>query len=57
VRAFVKLREVLASHTEFARKLESLEQSVAKLDASTRRQFDEVYAAILALMGPAAIEQ
>jgi hypothetical protein len=54
VRAFVKLREVLASHAELARKLETLEKSVASLDANTRRQFEEVYGAILSLMGPAA---
>src|ERR1700741_4404788 len=52
VRAFVKLREVLASNTELARKLEALEKSVATLDATTRRQFEEVYAAIRALMVP-----
>jgi ORF6N domain len=57
VRAFVKLREVLASHAELARKLETLEKSVASLDANTRRQFDEVYGAILSLMGPAAVER
>jgi phage regulator Rha-like protein len=57
VRAFVKLREVLASHAELARKLETLEKSVASLDANTRRQFEEVYGAILSLMGPAAAEQ
>ena len=54
VRAFVKLREVLASNTELARKLEALEKSVAALDATTRRQFEEVYTAIRALMAPAA---
>lgn len=54
VRAFVKLREVLASNTELARKLEALEKSVATLDVRTRRQFEEVYAAIRALMAPAA---
>ena len=53
VRAFVKLREVLASNTELARKLEVLEKSVATLDARTRRQFEEVYGAIRALMAPA----
>jgi hypothetical protein len=57
VRAFVKLREVLASHAELARKLETLEKSVASLDANTRRQFEEVYGAILSLMGPVATEQ
>jgi hypothetical protein len=57
VRAFVKLREVLASHADLARKLEALEKSVASLDAKTRRQFEEVYGAILSLMGPATKEQ
>ncbi|MEX2149684.1 MAG: ORF6N domain-containing protein [Steroidobacteraceae bacterium] len=52
VRAFVKLREVLASNTELARKLEALEKSVSTLDATTRRQFEEVYSAIRALMAP-----
>jgi hypothetical protein len=52
VRAFVKLREVLASNTELARKLMALEKSVATLDARTRRQFEEVYSAIRALMAP-----
>jgi hypothetical protein len=54
VRAFVKLREVLASNTELARKLEALEKSVATLDARTRKQFEEVYRAIRALMAPTA---
>jgi hypothetical protein len=52
VRAFVKLRELLTSNTELARKLEALEKSVAMLDARTRRQFEEVYRAIRALMAP-----
>lgn len=51
VRAFVKLREVLASNTTLARRLESLERSVAALDTDTRKQFDQVYEAILGLMG------
>jgi len=54
VRAFVKLREVLASNTELARKLEALEKSVATLDARTRKQFEDVYTAIRALMAPPA---
>ncbi len=52
VRAFVRLRDVLASNTDLARKLEALEKSVATLNFSTRRQFEEVYAAIRALMAP-----
>ena len=54
VRAFVRLREILASNVELARKLEALEKSVAALDATTRRQFEAVYAAIRALMKPPA---
>jgi hypothetical protein len=54
VRAFVKLRELLASNTELARKLEALEKSVETLDARTRKQFEEVYRAIRALMAPPA---
>jgi phage regulator Rha-like protein len=51
VRAFVKLRQVLASHSELSRRLQSLEKSVASLDADTRKQFEQVYEAILGLMG------
>ena len=54
VRAFVKLRQILASNTEFASKLAALEKSVASLDAATKKQFEEVYRAIRALMTPAA---
>jgi phage regulator Rha-like protein len=51
VRAFVRLRKLLASHAELARELETIKRSVATLDADTRRQFDQVYEAILGLMG------
>jgi hypothetical protein len=54
VRAFVKLRQVLASNVDLARKLAALEKSVAALDAGTRKQFAEVYRAIRALMTPTA---
>jgi hypothetical protein len=50
VRAFVKLRELLASNVELAEKLEALEKSVATLDATTRKQFEEVYRTIRGLM-------
>ena len=56
VRAFVKLRQVLESNSELARKLEALERSVATLDARTRKQFEDVYMAIRALMAPPAIK-
>jgi hypothetical protein len=57
VRAFVKLRESLAAHTELARELAILKGRVDTLDADTRKQFDQVYEAILGLMGPAAKRQ
>jgi hypothetical protein len=50
VRAFVQLRQVLASSSTLARRLQTLEQSIAALDADTRKQFDLVYEAILGLM-------
>jgi hypothetical protein len=45
MRAFIRLRQMLASHTELARKLEALEN---KYDA----QFQEVFEAIRLLMAP-----
>jgi len=57
VRAFVKMRESLAAHAELARDLRSLKDRVVTLDADTRRQFDQVYEAILGLMSPAAKKQ
>jgi hypothetical protein len=50
VTAFIKLRRALASNADLARKLAALERSVAAMDARTRKQFDEVYRAIRALM-------
>jgi hypothetical protein len=57
VRAFVRLRAALASNATLARKLEALEKSVAALDTTTRQRFDQVYAAILALMAPVSKRQ
>jgi Mor family transcriptional regulator len=45
MRAFIRLRQMLASHTELARKLENLEK---KYDA----QFKVVFDAIRKLMAP-----
>jgi hypothetical protein len=53
LRAFVKMRQTLASNTAMAKRLETLEQSVAALDQDARKQFDQVYEAIVGLMGPA----
>jgi ORF6N domain len=52
VRAFVQLREILASNKDLARKLTALERSLVALDLKTQRQFKEVYEAIRALMNP-----
>lgn len=54
VRAFVKLRQLLVSHKDLARKLASLERSLIALDLKTQRQFKEVYDAIRALMAAPA---
>ena len=61
VRAFVRLREVLATHRELAKKLAELERKtealVLKHDvlaARTRAQFTEVIEALRALMNPPA---
>ncbi|MFO1218118.1 MAG: ORF6N domain-containing protein [Burkholderiaceae bacterium] len=59
VRAFVKLRELVASHRELARRLEDLEQATESLAMShdtlnrnTRAQFKQVFDALRALMAP-----
>jgi hypothetical protein len=59
VRAFVRIREVLATHKELAKKLEALEKKTEALalkhDAlatTTRAQFKEVIEALRALMTP-----
>ena len=57
VRAFVKMRESVASHTALARELATLKGRVELLDADTRNQFDQVYEAILGLMSTAAKKQ
>jgi hypothetical protein len=52
VRVFVKLRELLVSNKDLARKLEALERSLVTLDLKTQRQFKEVDQVIRALMSP-----
>jgi ORF6N domain len=52
VRAFVRARELMTSHTQLAKELSALKESVSALDADTRRQFEIVHEAILGLMGP-----
>jgi ORF6N domain len=56
VRSFVKVRQILASNSALARRLETLEKSVAALNSDTRKEFVRVYNAILKLMGPAPRE-
>lgn len=50
VRAFVELRQLAMSNAATLRRIDSLERSVAALDAETRKQFDQVHEAILGLM-------
>ena len=54
VRAFLKVRDSLAAHTQLARELALLKNRVDSLDADTRKQFDQVYEATLGLMGSAS---
>jgi hypothetical protein len=51
VRAFVKMREVLATHKELVRRLDELDEMEGKYD----RQFKVVFEAIRALMEPPKI--
>jgi two-component sensor histidine kinase len=60
VRAFVQLRELLASHRDLAKKLEELEQKTEALALrhdtlahNTHVQLRQVFEAIRELMGPA----
>lgn len=57
IRAFVKTRELLATHQELASELDRIRRSITDLDLSTRERFDQVYEAILGLMNPAARSQ
>lgn len=50
VRAFVRLRRLLASNKELAHKLAALERSLVALDLKTQRQLKEVYMTIRSLM-------
>jgi hypothetical protein len=59
VRAFVRLRELLATHKDLAKKLDRLERNTKalalrhdQLEATTRTQFREVIEALRALMSP-----
>jgi hypothetical protein len=49
VRVFTRLRAMLASNAELARKLDAIEKSVVVLDADSRRQFKELRAPVFSL--------
>jgi len=57
VRAFARLRQVAATYSKLAQELEALKKSVTALDADTRRQFDQLYEAILGLMATSPRQQ
>ncbi|MEZ5497885.1 MAG: ORF6N domain-containing protein [Steroidobacteraceae bacterium] len=57
VRAFVKMRESLLVNATLAREVAALKSRVDTLDAETRKQFDQVFEAILALSGPRPARQ
>lgn len=57
VRAFVRLRQSVAAHSRLAQELDGVKRSIATLDADTRRQFDQVYEAILGLMATSPRKQ
>lgn len=57
VRAFVKMRESLLVNATLAREVAALRKHVDNLDTNTRKQFDQVFEAILNLSGPAAGRQ
>lgn len=49
VRAFVRLRSILETNAQLARKLDALEKLVAVMDANAKRQFKELRAMVFAL--------
>jgi hypothetical protein len=57
VRAFVRFRFSLSTSKELGKELDALKRAVATLDSDTRRQFDQVYEAILGLMAAPVREQ
>lgn len=57
VRPFARLRQVVAAHSKLAQELQTLKQSVATLDADTRRPFDQAYETILGLMATSPRKQ
>ena len=54
VRAFVRLKALMASNAKLARKLDALEKTVVVLDADSRRQFKKLRALVFSLAMPRA---
>ena len=52
VRAFTRLKALLATNAELARKLAALERSVNVLDADAKRQFRELRTIVFSLALP-----
>ena len=57
VRAFVKMRESLLVNAVLAREIDALRKRVDVLDDGTRKQFEQVFEAILGLSGPTGGKQ
>ena len=57
VRAFVKMRESLLVNAVLAREVAALKTRVDTMDENTRRQFDQVFEAILSLSAPTGVGQ
>lgn len=57
VRALVKMRESLLGNAVLARDVAALKTRLDTLDVSTRKQFEQVYEAILGLMSAPAKRQ
>lgn len=52
MRTFVAMRRELATHAEFARRLDELERSVRNLGGAAAAQFEAVFAALRELQAP-----
>ena len=57
VRAFVRLKALMASNAQLARTLDVLEKSFVVLDADSRRQFKELRTLVFSLAMPPAKDQ
>jgi hypothetical protein len=57
MRAFVRLRRLLAAHSELAERLAQLEQRMNKRDQAVDQHFREVFARLEKLFSPPATER